>query len=218
MNTGRAARGYIILDGRRYPTSFPVNHSRTFHVGESGTGRRDQPLVGGVLHWTAAENPGNRVFETLSTRGISVHFAMDRDGTVWQFADPATTYTTNAGRSLGRKTWAIEIANYGIARTPPEEARDRGTHQATIQGRQRTVANFYPVQRRNVFELATLIHDTLGLPKRVAVEPVEFVPWARLRNADGILGHYHASVQKADPGPKLLRDLSRQPGWSGYTL
>jgi N-acetylmuramoyl-L-alanine amidase-like protein len=216
----RRSRGYITLDGRRIPTSFPVNHSRKFRVGTSGTGFRNQPLVGGVLHWTAAENPGNRVFSTLSTRGISVHFAMDPDGTVWQYADPGRVYTLNAGRSLGQKTWAIEIANYGMASPSriPTSGRSRGTYQAPVHGRMRTIADFRPVQKRNLFELADLIHTELRIPKRVLVEPDAFIRWNQLRNADGVMAHYHASDDKADPGPQLLDELAAQPGWTAYRM
>jgi len=215
-----AGRGYVTINGRNIPTSFPVNHSRKFRVGTSGTARRTQPIVGGVLHWTAAENPGNRVFSTLSHRGISVHFAMDRDGTVWQFADPGTTTSTNAGHSLGEKTWAIEIASYGMAPASriPEIGRDRPVYEAEVHGRVRPMADFYPAQYRNLFELANIIHDELRIPKEVVLEPVAFVPWARLRNARGILGHYHASHDKKDPGPRIMQRLARQPGWRATAI
>lgn len=217
------SRGYIILDGERINTSFEVNHSLQFTIGEDGTGNRTrfQPLVGGVLHWTAAENPGNRVFTTLTTKNISVHFAMDPDGTVWQYADPARVYTLNAGRSLGEKTWAIEIANYGAASPSriPDRARDRPGYTAVVNGRERRIADFYDIQYQNIFELCDLIHDTLNLPKVVYTSPHEFVSWASgLRDAEGILGHYHAATNKIDPGPRLLDRLAARPGWSSASL
>jgi hypothetical protein len=214
-------RGYIILDGQHVNTTFPVNHDLQFTIGEDGVNRRGSwPLHGGMLHWTAAENPGNRVFTTLTTRNISVHFAMDPDGTVWQYADPGRVTTLNAGDTLGRTTWAIEIANYGAASPSriPDSAQDRPGYEAEVQGQMRTIADFYDVQYNNIFELCDLIHDTLNIPKVVYTSPVEFVPWARLRNARGILGHYHASTNKMDPGPRLLERLAARPGWTSASL
>lgn len=214
-------RGYLLLDGERVPTTFPVNHSLQFTIGEDGTGHRGSwPLVGGVLHWTAAENPGNRVFSTLQTRNISVHFTMDRDGTIWQYADPGTTYTLNAGQSLGQITWAIEIVSYGAASPSriPDSGRDRETYDTQIHGRDYTIADFYDVQYRVLFELCNKIHDHFGLAKEVATSPTEFVSWPRLRDANCILAHYHAATNKIDPGPRCLQRLSEQPGWSGKSI
>jgi endonuclease YncB( thermonuclease family) len=213
-------RGYITLNGQRYNTSFPVDHSRQFTIGEDGTGNLTAPIVGGVLHWTAAENPGNRVFSTLTTRNISVHFAMDPDGKVWQFADPGLVYTLNAGESLGRITWAIEIANYGAASPSniPESGRDRETYQFTVHGQEITVADFYPIQYTNIFELCNLIHNNLNIAKIAYTSPHELVPWSKLRNLTGLVGHYHAADNKADPGSRLLERISQQPGWTSASF
>ncbi len=205
--------GYIMLNGVQVSTSFPVNHDLQFTVGEDGTGDRAEPLQGGVLHWTGAENPGNRVFSTLQTRNLSVHFALDADGTLWQFADPGRTYTLNAGESLGRITWAIEITSYGRG-SPPGGGEERDRYETEIHGTTYTVADFYSAQYDTLFELCNLIHTTLSLPKVSYTDPTELVPWARLRTLGGVIGHYHASSGKKDPGTRVFDRLAAQPGWS----
>jgi N-acetyl-anhydromuramyl-L-alanine amidase AmpD len=213
-------KGYITINGQNIPTSFPVNHSLKFPIGTSGTMPRTQPVTVGVLHWAAFEDPGNYVFDLLSQRGISTHFSMDRDGTLWQFADPGTTTALNAGHSLGQKSWSIEISNYGMA--PPDQipviARDRPTYQAPIHGRMRQIADFYPVQYRNLYELVDIVHEELNIPKEVVVEPVEFVPWERLGNAQGLIAHYHAARNKKDPGPRLMQRMARRWGWRATVI
>lgn len=51
----------------------------------TGRKRRKTDLI--VLHWTGGTGDHRRVKKTLEARGISVHFVIDRDGSVWRMAD-----------------------------------------------------------------------------------------------------------------------------------
>ena len=65
-----------------------------------------------VLHWTGGEGSALSVWSTLMQRRLSVHYVIDRDGQVYQMADPMRTVTYHCGpqndRSIG-----VEIVSYG---------------------------------------------------------------------------------------------------------
>lgn len=120
----------IIVAGRRYHTGTPVvtwadpggydayrppRHFGRRPVGPTRDEAPDLAALGTVvdqfvIHYDAA-GTSRRCFRTLRDRGLSVHFLLDLDGTVYQTLDlkEAAWHATIAnGRSVG-----IEIANIG---------------------------------------------------------------------------------------------------------
>lgn len=170
-----------------------------------------------VLHYDAAGTSA-QCFKVLEARGLSVHFMVDLDGTVYQTCDTsARAYhagTFNDG-SVG-----IEIANVGayadraelerllpipkgaaLGALPPgyvpRPARP-GPLRGRIQGTELWQQDFTDAQYEALGRLCAALCGALGVPTEVPPDRgVLFDPteW------EGILGHYHLTTAKVDPGP-----------------
>jgi N-acetyl-anhydromuramyl-L-alanine amidase AmpD len=191
-----------------------------------------------VLHYDAA-GTSRRCFQVLhDQRGLSVHFMLDLDGTIYQTLDVkerAWHAGTANDRSIG-----IEIASIGAypdtstldrwyARDPDGHARitlppalgDGGIRTAGFVGRpardepvrgriQETDLiqyDFTAAQYRSLSCLAATLSRVLPRIRLDAPRDAEgrVIPSVlsdqELSGTSGIVGHYHTSAQKIDPGP-----------------
>lgn len=207
-----------------------------------------------VIHYDAC-GTARRCFAVLhDQRGLSVHFLIDLDGTIYQTLDlkERAWHATRANdRSVGVELahigayedprdprlleWYLEgphgtrlvlpgtLAEEGI-RTPgfvPRPARDERVAGA-IQGRALHQYDFTDEQYEALARLtAALVRifpklplqlpaDAAGRPLPRALGDEEF------RAHSGLLGHYHVSAEKVDPGPafdwRRLLDRARELG------
>jgi len=210
LDSSRArGRGYLVLGGQRVPVNVPVDHSLVFAPGMPGTRQRTQPLQFGVMHWSGGDRDAQDVYDTLAQRGLSIHFILDREGTIWQCADPASVVCAHVGSGPNAISWGVEIVNYGAAQTPPERGMARPRYESLTRGTYRTVADFLPAQYVAIGALFDAVHTTLRLPKVVYPGPAALVPWAQLRAFRGVVGHFHISNQKRDPGTRPLERLAQ---------
>ena len=154
-----------------------------------------------VLHYDAAGSSA-RCFEILQDkRGLSVHFLLDVDGTIYQtldLRDQAWHATKSNPRSIG-----VEIANLGI----PEGG---GTQPEFTDAQYASLAKL-------VAALCTLFpriapdapRDAEGRVVAGALDDAAFDSF------QGILGHSHVQSNKQDPGPafdweRFLREARAQ--------
>jgi N-acetyl-anhydromuramyl-L-alanine amidase AmpD len=159
-----------------------------------------------VLHYDAAGS-SRRCFEILQDeRGLSVHFLLDVDGTIYQtldLRDQAWHATKANPRSIG-----VEIANLGAfppgrAGAPDSSGRIRGV----VQGEMLEQVEFTPQQYAALAKLAAALctvfpriapdapRDERGELRTSALADAEFASF------HGILGHFHVQANKQDPGP-----------------
>lgn len=170
-----------------------------------------------VLHYDVAGTSA-QCFKVLEKRGLSVHFLVDLDGTVYQTVDTsARAYhagTFNDG-SVG-----IEIANIGayakreelerlwpfpegVARGAlppgfvPRPARP-GPLRGKIHGTELWQQDFTDEQYEALGHLVAALCRELDVP---ADAPRERGVLAAPAAWHGILGHYHLTTDKLDPGP-----------------
>lgn len=172
-----------------------------------------------VIHHDGAES-SLQCFDILhNERGLSAHFLVDGDGTIYQtldLADAAFHAHTANGYSIG-----IEVCNRGKVSDSRKSysPADREPQQITIHSHPYTAWSFTRAQYRS---LAALLKTLLrifprlpccyptngGLIQTVLAEPEKFM---------GILGHYHLSLTKWDPGPfdfdLLIRSASARSVW-----
>ncbi|MFO0838132.1 MAG: N-acetylmuramoyl-L-alanine amidase [Phycisphaerae bacterium] len=191
-----------------------------------------------VLHYDAC-GTSRRCFQVLhDVRGLSVHFMLDVDGTIYQTLD-VKERAWHAGVANDRSV-GVEIANIGAysalrdleswyergadgrtrlrfpdSATPTgirggdallRPARD-GPIEGVIHGQHLFQYDFTDAQYESLAKLAaTLCHvlpgirpdyprDASGHPRREALSEDE------LRGFSGLLGHYHITREKVDPGP-----------------
>jgi N-acetyl-anhydromuramyl-L-alanine amidase AmpD len=168
-----------------------------------------------VLHHTAGERDPRGVHNTLVSRksvaapwGLSVHFVIGADGTIWQMADARSTKTLHAGRA---NAWSVgvEIVNRGA---PPALATaPRETYSDRIHGIPFDYLRFHPAQVGAAYTLCRALCEVLEIPYRFPTESGAvtrgIMGESEIKTYRGILGHYHVSRGKVDPSPHLLDEL-----------
>jgi N-acetyl-anhydromuramyl-L-alanine amidase AmpD len=200
----------IIVRGEGVPIEAVVH---TWH--ETGL-RYELPNRGStrvvVNHWTGSENPPEALFRNLKGRtknGLSVHFAIDAAGEIWQFADTEAR-CQHAGLANG---WSIgiEIINRASDKRVPTRNVVRVARREEIHGRSWFYAAFTVQQIHSAVVLNEALCTAYELPLAVPmlrgdVYPT-VLPVQLLRSYRGVLGHLHLDIEKPDPGLELLREI-----------
>jgi len=211
--------GSIILDGKEVPCGAVVKawkeHGMTFE-GKERTVRRTKKIDLVIWHWTGGENSARTTYNTLIRRRLGVSFCIDVDGVVWQYLDPVKHDPYDVGGSMGRRGISIEVANYGFVlrnKKPPKKGRGRPTDKERIHGVRLNVARFWPEQVSAIAALTKSLCVGLGIPLRFPRESDGSLALRELtrkekRNFTGIIGHFHKTKQKYDPGFQIFRDLN----------
>lgn len=164
-----------------------------------------------VIHYDQTGTSA-RCFEVLQKRGLSAHFLIDTDGTIYQTLDlkeRAWHASVANSRSVG-----IEIAHDGATESPTP-----GAVKGQIQGRTLYQQPFTDAQYDALADLVAALRRalpriTLDYPRETALLTPE-----RFAAFRGVIGHYHVSVEKIDPGPafdwrRLMRDVARRESQS----
>lgn len=146
-------------------------------------------------------------------RGLSCHFLMDNDGTIYQTMDLSLMAYHAAGfnaRSVG-----IELCNRGDAKRDPSyysrkgQKRDKTT--VRIHGHIYQCFQYTPGQIDAMFALAKALNRALpNVPLEYPQDTPGHQAWGEIPNAAqfaGILGHYHTTRRKWDPGPFDFQSL-----------
>lgn len=181
-----------------------------------GLRRRRKKLDKLVVHWTAAEGSAQRVHKTLKRRGLSVDFIVDWDGKLYLCnPDPLKYLTWHAGNANAYSV-GVEVVNYGYrhnakdVKPHPVVQKFRPVQVQTIHGRQFYVADFFPAQLKTLRRLVWGVEYYLGIPtefptKEGTNQIVDTVfDW---QSFAGVIGHYHVSPRKVDPGTAVLQYL-----------
>tara|TARA_Y100000593_G_scaffold95131_1_gene200477 strand:- start:10562 stop:11455 length:894 start_codon:yes stop_codon:yes gene_type:complete len=156
-----------------------------------------------VNHWDVCLN-SKSCFNVLKKRGISVHFLIDNDGTIYQ-----TTDMQNVCWHAGKRKWndctvGVEISNAYYTKYQSWYERNGFGRRPQVRGwvhgnRMREHMDFYDVQKEAAKALWVALHESMGLPldapneDRVSNEAVAC-------NFKGIIHHYHLTSRKIDCG------------------
>jgi hypothetical protein len=208
----------LIINGKVVHCDRPVfnwhDHGMEFVPGDGARRRISKTEIDlFIWHWTGGQGTMEALYRVLDGRELGVEFGIDREGDIYQFADPVLVDTFDAGpynpRSVG-----CEITNYGFMGNPrdpiPTRERDRGTYTMVMNGRARTFARFYPEQIKSGIALGLAVSDAIPtIPKIVPTSQngVLFpnaIKASRLKTFKGHLGHFHLTTNKSDPGADLL--------------
>jgi N-acetyl-anhydromuramyl-L-alanine amidase AmpD len=223
-------------------------------VGPAGEAVRDPAGIRAavdqfVLHYDAC-GVSRECFETLEARGLSVHFLLDVDGTLYQTLDLAETAWH--ARQANPRSVGVEIANIGayapgstelstwysrdakgMRITLPRRLGDGGVRtsgfvgrparagrqRGRINGRSLEQFDFTPQQYETLAHLTAALVQTfprlrLRFPTdRAGRIRTEALSDAELSTFRGVLGHFHVSADKIDPGPAFdWQGLARRAG------
>ena len=198
-------------------------HGMQFVPGKGARQRTREPDLF-VAHWTGAENPAKTLYNTLVNHKVKdkqtgkmrpsplgIEFYIDPQATVYQFADPARIDTFDAGdynaRSIG-----CEIASFGH-KVPKGKKRQTSAQQ--INGKTYNVAAFTQEQLQAlVFLLSSVIRWCPTIHMRLPRDATGTVirrtlTKEELADYSGIVGHYHLTARKVDPGLEPFEFLTK---------
>jgi N-acetylmuramoyl-L-alanine amidase len=167
-------------------------------------------------------------------RGLSCHFLIDNDGTIFQTVDLALMAFHAAQFNLS--ALGLELANRGDAKKEPDYYSDRRTLACKINGSAILAWDYTDAQYASMQDLARLLlRHFPNLPLDYPQDPGApgkaywgtMAPDAggdsmAVQGFSGYLGHYHCTRRKWDPGgfdfKKFIDKLKRTrvfPLWTG---
>jgi len=168
-----------------------------------------------VLHWDVCLSTKSMV-KVLKNRGLSVQFAIDNDGTIYQLMD-AKDIAWHA-RGVNSVSCGVEISNafyiryqkwykkHGFGKRPVKV-------DTTVHGKKMTPhTGFYPVQLEALKALADAVSRAFNIPLKVPLDKNRNLikgvhERVAKRKFRGIVGHYHVSTNKSDPASLDIKQL-----------
>jgi len=156
-----------------------------------------------VVHYDAAGTSA-RCFEILQdVRGLSAHFLLDVDGTIYQTLD-VKERAWHAG-SANDGSVGIEIANLGAygdrSKLAGRAVTEGKIHGATLYQSPFTDEQYAALSRLCVALTRVLPRVRMEFPRDAAGGVIQTVLPDGGASFEGILGHYHLTRGKVDPGP-----------------
>jgi len=204
---------YIVHRGNFLPIEWPKvklwSDDKGFKLSKGYTPYfKERDIKMFVNHWDVCLNSESCV-KVLRNRGISVHFCIDNDGTIYQLVD-----TNHAAWHAGSKKWnhssiGVEMTNsyypkyqwwyekYGFGERPLIE-------NESCHGRpMKTFMGFYDVQIQALQALWKAVHAGLDIPYKCPLDKngntLKKVSTAAAANRfKGFVSHYHLTNRKID--------------------
>jgi N-acetyl-anhydromuramyl-L-alanine amidase AmpD len=196
--------GELFAGGKRVEVGFPILHTHKLHVSRM---RKRTDLI--VEHWTGGENPVDTFVGTLKTRGLSCHFFVDHEGSVYQLCD-ADALAAHA-RGHNARSVGVEIQNHATG-DPVVRGIRREVVLEDVHGVPERRATFTPAQVAATIKLTEALCAHYGLPFAVPMDGRDVVrttlPVHELAEYRGVVGHYHLTRRKRDPGLALMRAIA----------
>ncbi|RHZ83086.1 hypothetical protein Glove_99g301 [Diversispora epigaea] len=209
--------GTLIFNEKEYDVSFPVinfrnkqrgmsfhtpNFSHHWNERSDPTGKSIDCVI---LHWDVCKSSKN-CFQTLSNRKLSIHLMIDYDGTVYQSLDLAKKAwhaSSENDHSIG-----IEINNpYDVQQYDPNWPREIvSSRTPNKEGSFHKHLDFRPEQKTRVVEVVEALCSIINIPRKLPPLDSEgevVVRTLKKNEIKGVVGHFHTSNVKIDPGDTL---------------
>lgn len=191
--------------------------------GGSELGRLQQIIRQFVIHHDGLFS-AHQCFHVLhDERGLSAHFIIDNDGTIYQTLD--LMHGAYHASGVNACSIGVEICNRGVI-LPQEEhlyrgTPERGRQRVQIHGTEYLMWQFTEQQYRAMIALGqTLLRVFPNLPlvcpedSRGGLIPTMI---SNVRDYSGYLGHYHVTRNKWDPGcfdfSRVVQSIQGKPTW-----
>ena len=164
-----------------------------------------------VVHWDVCLS-SQSCFNVLKNRGISVHFCIDNDGTIYQLMD-CNDIGFHAGNwKANTKSVGVEISNAYYLRyqstyklkgfNERPVITDAEVHGRTLEPH----LGFYPIQLEALQALATALNEAYDIPLH-SPAATTVVPEAVDATYNGVINHYHLTKRKIDCAGLDLNNL-----------
>jgi hypothetical protein len=158
-------------------------------------------------------------------RGLSCHFLIDNDGTIYQTLDLA--YAAWHAASHNHISVGIELCSRGNRNLAAEDAWGRRPKQCTIHGLHMEAWGYSEEQLEAIVALGQALRkalpgvpvafprmsdSVLSMPLRSSQDGQAWGLLAKPFTFSGWLGHYHTTTGKWDPGPFDFQELCHKIG------
>ena len=163
-----------------------------------------------VVHWDGCLSSRD-CYTVLEKRGLSAHFCIDNDGTIYQLLD--TQDVAWHARGVNSRSIGVEISNavdmvYESDYDPPRPILENITiHEKRLKPFQ----GFYPIQIEALKALTKALHKAYDIELKCPIDNGKLVntiyPDVINNSFKGVVGHYHVSLQKTDPAGLDLEKL-----------
>ena len=197
----------ILYKGKKYPIKWdkvilPSDPNGLEHTSGFKEQKRKRNVSMFVTHWDVCLN-SRTCYKILQKRGISIHFAIDNDGTIYQFLDMNHIGWHASSRTINRKAVGVEIAN---AYYPKYQSwyKKNGFGErpmitdASVHGKpMKPFMDFYPVQKEALKALMEAVHLALGIPLETPEEKTVSKE-VRSGNFKVFVHHFHCIKSKID--------------------
>ena len=223
----------IVHNGKFFPIDWPrvVLWSQTPNGldAKEGTyssyaGHPDRKPSFFVTHWDVCLS-SKSCQRVLSKRGISVHFMIDNDGTIYQALDTQHAAWHAGGRKWNHSSIGVEISNaYSLKYQKTYVARGFGERpvvtDAVVRGKTlKPHLGFYPVQIEALKALYKAVHNATGIPLETPLDSkgdmlTKLSPQAKANKFKGFISHFHLTDRKIDCAgldiKKLLEEIKSE--------
>ena len=211
---------YIICNGVKIPIDW---NKVVLYNEEGGMGytegfklvkKRRKPKMF-VAHWDVCLDTRSMVVVTKK-RGLSVHFGIDNDGTIYQLMD--TNDIAYHARGVNTTSVGVEIANGIYPRFQSYYKKSGFGPRNIIIGEKvhdkelAPYLGFYDVQIDAFNALAKALGGEYDIPFKIPKDKNENLvdkvdPRVVGRSFRGIIGHFHLNPEKNDPGIDFFKRL-----------
>ena len=197
----------ILYKGKKYPIKWdkvilPSDPNGLEHTSGFKEQKRKRNVSMFVTHWDVCLN-SRTCYKILQKRGISIHFAIDNDGTIYQFLDMNHIGWHASSRTINKKAIGVEIANAYYPKYQSWYVKNGFGERpmitdASVHGKpMKPFMDFYPVQKEALKALMEAVHLALGIPLET---PEEKTVSKEVRSGKfkGFVHHYHCIKSKID--------------------
>ena len=176
-------------------------------------------------HWDVCLS-SKSMAKVIAKRGISIHFGIDNDGTIYQLLDTQHAAWQAGGRKWNHDSIGVEIANAyytkyqgwykknGLSERPVFRKGEVSVHGRTLGEHM----GFYPIQLEALKALWASIHKGLGIPLECPRDDSGDQIYGVDKRCEessfkGFINHYNLTRRKIDCANldmiKMLEDTSK---------
>lgn len=219
---------HLIVRGAKVPVPFGVYQFADTGFEFIGRPRTSTRAV--VTHLTGAENAPGTLYDSMGRHYVfkdqkrvpaplSIHFAVDQKGDVYQMADTEMrgAHAVGKGGDRSANAWSIgiEFIGRGSDLSRPARGYERERIKTKIHGQPVVMDELFDAQVKSGLVLLEALCRLYSLPVRVPEEANGDVLQGVLSDAlydgwRGVLAHPHVERGKTDLSPKLMRAVQRR--------
>jgi len=173
-----------------------------------------------VCHWDVCLS-SESCFKVLENRGLSVHFLIDNDGTIYQTMDMNDVAYHAGSRTWNNKSIGVEISNAYYPQHQGWYEKNVGEKRplvtdAIVHGQKLSpFTDFYPEQTEALKALMKAVNRATGIPLKTPLDRSKSTNTTVSKKAasgrfEGFVNHYHLTNRKIDCAGLDLKKLLKE--------